>query len=441
MWYSVKTFLLKFVPPSWLSTYHLSLAVLSALLYRDPSRGMIVIGVTGTKGKSTISNMLWEFLTDAGHTVGMTGTVNYRIGDEYFLNEDKMTMPGRFKLQSLMRRMKDNGCDIAIIETTSEGIKQWRHLGIDYDVCVFTNLSPEHIEAHGSFEYYKQAKMELFRHLGDLAVKEIDGKNVPRASVINMDSDYAMDFKNIGNYKKITLGKGEDNDLRMSDVNETVGGTEFKVNGQSVFIPHLGEWNAYNCLTAMAAAMAVGAELPQLIAKAPKLEPAPGRMEFIKEGQPFAVIVDYAYEPLSLGLLYTFCRKLVGEGNKLITLISSTGGGRDVARRPKNGEVAGKMCDFVIVTDEDPYDDDPMEIIDQVAEGVKQAGKTEGVDFWRELDRRHAVEKAFKLAKPGDLVILTAKGAEQKMVVAGGKKIDWDDREVAREELKSLLGK
>lgn len=435
---TIKETIKRILPDTVISYYHMVLSLLSAVIFGDPSRKLIVIGVTGTKGKSSLGNMLWQLLTDAGYTVGLTGTVNYRIGAENILSADKMTMPGRTKLQSLMRRMVTNGCTVAIIETTSEGIKQWRHLGIKYDIGVFTNLSEEHIEAHGSFEAYKQAKLTLFRHIELQDPKMLGDAEVKKGSVINMDDPHGKEFLEEGTYEKVRVGSREEDDLRISDIEELISGTNFKLNGNDVTIPLLGAWNASNCALAFGVGTLFGLDIPAMAESARRFEQFPGRMEFINEGQPFYVIVDYAHEPKSLGLLYEFCQKLVEENKRVITLISSTGGGRDVARRAKNGRVAGEMCDYVIVTNEDPYDDDPQEIIDDVAEGVKEAGKVEGQNFWRILVREEAIRKAFELAQPGDVVLLTAKGAEQTMVLANGKTIEWDDRKEARNLLKSM---
>ncbi|MBI2410492.1 MAG: UDP-N-acetylmuramyl-tripeptide synthetase [Candidatus Kerfeldbacteria bacterium] len=437
----MKAVLKKIIPASWLSTYHRLLAMCADVRYGHPSRRMVVIGVTGTKGKSTTSNILWKLLTDAGHTVGLTGTLNYRVGSYEELSTYKMTMLGRFKLQAWLKRMADAGCDIAIVETTSEGIKQWRHIGIAYDIAVFTNLTPEHLEAHGGFSEYKAAKLELFRRLAQLPVKNIAGKPVEKAGIFNMDSEYAQEFAAIGDYRKIRIGDAAGNDLVIGHIQEELNHTVFDLNGHTVTIPLLGRWNVSNAIVAAGAALAVGVPLEQIISSLPSIPQVPGRMEFIDAGQPFTVIVDYAHEPRSLELLYAFWRKRLSAasgGKKLITLISSTGGGRDVARRQKNGAVAAKYCDVVIVTDEDPYDEDPRTIMNAVAEGTRAGGKMLGENMWEIVDRREAIQKACALAGPGDVVIIPCKGAEQKMCVSGGRKIDWDDRQVLREIIHSL---
>lgn len=432
--YRLKELIKRLLPKSWLLLYHRVLSHVAAVVYRNPSRKMLVIGVTGTKGKSTTCNMIWKILTDAGHTVGLTGTANFRIGEKNMVSPYKMTMPGRFVLQRTLRQMLDAGCDVVIVETTSEGVVQSRHLGIHYDVCVFTNLTPEHIESHGGFENYKNAKLELFRHLNRLPTKSLKGRRVEKVSVVNMDSEQGKDFLAIGNFRKVTFGSTPENTVVIGNVVEQVNGTDFTLNGAVAHIPLLGAWNATNAGIAAATGLACTVSLRQSIAALATVEPVPGRMEFIDAGQPYGVIVDYAYEPVSLRLLFTFARTLAA-GHNVITLISSTGGGRDVARRAPNGTVAGELCDFVIVTDEDPYDEHPQTIIDQVAEGVCAAGKIEGEHFWRVLNRRDAIRKAVALAKPGDVVLLTAKGAEQKMCVANGRKIPWDDRKYVREAI------
>ncbi len=437
MLHRLKEFIRRLLPSVVMDFYYRFVARFAAFWYRNPSRKLIVIGVTGTKGKSTTTNILWKILTDAGFTVGLTGTINIRIGQKNVLSTNKMTMVGRFQMQALLRRMVDADCDIAIVETTSEGIKQYRHTGIHYDICAFTNLSPEHLESHGGFTQYKDAKLELFRHLSALPVKVINGKKISKASVINTDSEHGEDFLKIGDHLKVRVGTTEKNDMYLTSLKEEINGTAFHINSVLVRIPLLGGWNAFNTAIAMGIGSALGVNLDFMVEAVKDLEPVPGRMEFVDVGQQYAVIVDYAYEPVSLRLLFEFVRNLIEEDKKIITLISSTGGGRDIRRRGPNGKIAAELCDYVIATDEDPYDDDPQDIIDQVFEGVLKGGKVEGKNCWNILRREEAIKKACELAGPGDVVLLTAKGAEQKMCVAGGKKIDWDDRKVVREVIEA----
>lgn len=433
--------LIKSILPHWLlDYYHRTFARLAAWRYKHPSSKLVVIGVTGTKGKSTTANLIWYLLTAAGYTVGMATTANFRIGEKEWLNDTKMTMVGRSQLQKLLADMVATGCQYAIVETSSEGIKQWRHLGIQYDVCVWTNLFPEHIDAHGSFEHYKQAKLELFRHLSQLPTKQLNNRMIQKVAILNADSEYLPEFFAAAAVpvKVLWTRQGSANaNLPLTDIVATKDGLQFVVEGHTMTSKLLGEWNLDSIASAIGVALSQGVDFPTMQRALAPVALIPGRMEQITGAQPFTVIVDYAYEPVSLGLLYGFWRKQLPH-SKLITLISSTGGGRDTGRRLTNGKAAGELCDYVIVTDEDPYDDDPMVIMQQVAEGVVAGGKVLNQTAWIIPDRRQAIAAAFSMAKPGDVVFLTCKGADQKICRAKGKKEPWDDRVVARAELKKL---
>jgi UDP-N-acetylmuramoyl-L-alanyl-D-glutamate--2,6-diaminopimelate ligase len=437
----LKIFFKRLLPAAWVSQYHKQLARLAAWRHHYPAEQLIVIGVTGTKGKSTTSNLLWHLLTAAGYTVGMATTANFRIGETHWLNASKMTMLGRTQLQDLLAQMVQAHCQYAIVETSSEGIKQWRHLGIHYDVVVWTNLFPEHLDAHGGFENYKAAKLSLFDHLVQSPTKVVNGQRIPKAAVLNGDSEYYPEFaENAVTPVKIVWSQcGNSNaHVQITDLAERTDGLDFQLAGYQFSSQLLGAWSIENIASAIGVGLTQGLSYPQLAEGLKTFAGAPGRMELITAGQNFTVVVDYAYEPVSLELLYSFWRKL-RPNNKLITLISSTGGGRDLSRRFANGKVAGRLCDYVIVTDEDPYDDDPQLIIDQVAEGVTAAGKQLDLNVWKLPDRRVAMATAFRLAQLGDVVFLTCKGVDQKICRAKGKKEPWDDRTVAREELIKIV--
>lgn len=436
----IKAMTKRVLPAAVLSVYHKRLAQLAAWRHHYPSKQLIVIGVTGTKGKSTTANLIWHILTSAGYTVGMATTANFRIGEKHWLNASKMTMLGRTQLQALLAQMVQAHCQYAIVETSSEGIKQWRHLGIHYDVIVWTNLFPEHLDAHGGFENYKAAKLSLFDHLVQSSTKIINGQSIPKAVVLNGDSEYFAEFAEHAVVPVKIVWSSTNNPhahVQISNVVERPDGLDFQLADYNFRSPLLGSWSIENIASAIGVGLTQGLSYPALAQAVATFSGAPGRMERVEAGQLFTVIVDYAYEPVSLGLLYAFWRRLK-PNNKLITLISSTGGGRDVARRFGNGKVAGELCDYVIVTDEDPYDDDPQTIINQVSEGVAAVDKQESINFWKITDRRQAIAAAFRLAQAGDVVFLTCKGADQKICRAKGKKEPWDDRAVAREELNKL---
>ncbi len=449
---------------------------------------MIVIGVTGTNGKSTTVNLIAKALESVGYKVGATSTVNFKVADKEWLNDKKMTMLGRFQLQKLLKQMVTAGCKYAVIEVSSEGIKQFRHSAINFDYVVFTNLTPEHLESHGGFENYKKAKGELFAGLIMKNKKTFNGRIIQKISVINLDdanADYFLQFeadKKIG-FSAVNQGgladfRAKKTDLFIAAKNVQVAreGTEFEVEGRGslgagklgvpfdaapasaealagrqggtnkiVHLKLIGAFNVENALPAIAIAEQEGVEFEKIKQGLENVAVVPGRMEFIDEGQDFDILVDYAPEPASMGKLYETVSILSETSKtsetsekkgKVIHVLGSCGGGRDKARRPILGKMAGEKADVVIVTNEDPYDDDPMEIIDQVAEGAIQAGKKLNKDLFKILDRRVAIAKALSFATIGDLVLITGKGAEQAMAVAGGKHVKWDDREVVKELLK-----
>ena len=438
----VKALMRKFIPRPVLGIYHFILAHLAALVYGFPSRKMIVMGVTGTKGKSTTSYLIAKIMEGAGFRVGLTSTAIFKISGKEWLNATKMTMPGRFALQKMLCDMVRAGCTYAIVETSSEGISQYRHKGIDYDVAVFTNLTPEHIESHGGFPNYKKAKGKLFASLAGSARKKIgNGKKI---IVSNADDEHADYFLSFWADEKIGFGTKElqatsyklQAYVRAKAIELGSGGSRFTINDVKVESKLIGRANVMNALCAMTVAVTQGVALEQSKRVLEKVESIPGRMEFIREGQPFTVIVDYAHEPESTRELYESV-KMIPHG-RIIHVFGSTGGGRDISRRFTLGELAGSNADIVIVTNDDPYDDDPREIAEMVASGARKAGKSEGKNLFIILDRRDAIRRAASLAEGNDLVLVTGKGCEQVMVL-GKEKIPWDDRAVAREEIKKIL--
>ena len=407
---SIQGKLRKIIPSFLLSWYHFGLAFLSALIYSFSSKKLKVIGVTGTKGKSTVVELAGVILENAGYKVASVSSIKFKIDKKEWPNKLKMTMPGRFKLQGFLRKAVKAGCQYAILEVTSEGILQHRQKFIDFDIALFTNLSPEHIERHGSFEKYRQAKGKLFQ-----ATKNIH--------VINIDDENAEYFLQFPAKKKYTYG------LNKGDINNK----DLQLNLQLI-----GNFNIYNALAAICAGMSQGVNLETSKKALEKVREIPGRMETVIE-KPFKVIVDYAHTPDSLEKVYQTLKtnnyKL--KTARMICVLGACGGGRDKWKRPKLGEIAAKYCDKIILTDEDPYDENPMEIIKQVAEGAENIGINQPHQHksavYKILDRREAMRKSLELARPGDAVIITGKGCEPWMCLANGKKIPWDDKKIVRE--------
>ena len=393
---TVKNFIKKFTPQFLLRIYHFELALLGALVYGFPgyNKNIKIIGVTGTSGKSTTTDLICRVLETAGYRVASFSTVRFKIADKEWNNDLKMTMPGRMKVQKFLRQAVNAGCQFAVLEVSSEGIRQFRHKFINFDLAVFTNLTPEHIESHGGFENYRNEKLKLFKAAKNIHIINADDKNL----------EYFLDPSTGGPAKqkiKFSLQDNQKYNLKLQLV---------------------GEFNLMNALAAMAVGRAYGVS-QEICKKA--LESAtgiPGRME--KVSQSPEVIVDYAHTPEQLEAVY---KSLAGK--KLVCVLGSCGGGRDKWKRPVLGEIANKYCDRIFITNEDPYDENPEDIINQVAE---KAGSTAE----KILDRKEAIKKAIELADNNSVVVITGKGSEPWMCVANGKKIPWSDKEIVKETLK-----
>ncbi|MBU4375481.1 hypothetical protein KKH38_03200 [Patescibacteria group bacterium] len=491
--------------------YHFLLSWFSAVWHKRPGEKLIVIGVTGTTGKTTIVYLIAEVLKSAGYKVGYTSTAMFSDGEKEWLNDKKMTMAGRFFTQKMLRDMVRNKCQYAIIETTSEGIVQYRHKFINYDILVFTGLYPEHIDSHGGFENYKQAKGKLFAHLKNCktkyvneekyactavsGIKKLDLNRVKKVIIANGDDEHVGYFLGFSAEDRMKYevrsmkfppeaacpsfggdqplaeeirSKNSEDDVAIkkliaSDIDLSGNGASFVADNTKINLQLLGEFNVSNAMAAVCLGLSQGLDIRQIKSGLEKVKGVPGRFERITSPQPphqvrgrlspskgegekkinFTVIVDYAFEPNAVGKLYEVLKLISNnqaeeEQGRIIHVLGSAGGGRDINRRPKLGKIAGEKADYIIITNEDPYNDDPQIIIDQVAAGAEKAGKELGKNLFKILDRRQAIKKAFSLAREKDIVLITGKGSEQAICAEDGKKIPWDDRQVAREELERV---
>jgi len=430
----MKELVQKFIPSFLINGYHWLLALLGAFLYQFPSKKIKVIGVTGTNGKSTVVNLTTKILEKAGYKVAALSSIKFKIGEKEWPNTLRMTMPGRFQLQKFLQQAINSHCHFAILEVTSEGIKQYRHKFIDFSVGVLTNLTPEHIEAHGSFGKYRQAKGKLFQAIKEIHIINLDDENTEYFLQFPAEKKYGYVISEyeIGSTKK---QKTSDFRLQTSNFIEATNtktfseGIEFVIRNTLFHLSLLGSFNIYNSLAAICVGLSQGINLETSKLALEKIKGIPGRMEQVIS-EPFKVIVDYAFTPNALEKVYQTIKRNF-DPKKMICVLGSCGGGRDKWKRPILGKLAAKYCDEVIVTNEDPYDENPMEIINQVIKATGSKGK-------KIVDRREAIRKALNLALPEDVVIITGKGSEPCICVAGGERIPWDEMEVVREEFKKL---
>ena len=402
--------------------YHLFLSMIAATWYGFPSKKLMVIGITGTNGKSTVVHLITEILESTGYKVASISSIKFKINKKEWPNMLKMTIPGRFKLQKFLRQAVKSGCKYAILEVTSEGIKQYRHRFIDFNGVVFTNLTKEHIEAHKGFENYKKAKGKLFKALGK-------SKKKNKFSVINIDDKYADYFTNLFKGKKYTYG--------IDNKKAQIRPDNIKLKTQL-----LGKFNIYNSLAAVCVGLSQNIELDKILAVLKNIKGIPGRMELVIK-EPFKVFVDYAHTPDSLTKVYQTLQdsKFKIQDSNLICVFGSCGGGRDKWKRPELGKIASQYCNKIILTNEDPYNENPLSILENIEKGFSSIFNFQFSisNYEKILDRRKAINKALSWAKKDDIVIITGKGCEPWICVAEGKKIPWDDRGVVREEFKKII--
>ena len=411
----MKNFLKKIIPDFLLNWYHFAWAFLGAIIYGFPSRKLKVIGVTGTNGKSTVVFLISRILEKAGYQVAALSSIQFKIKDRVWPNDLKMTMPGRITIQKFLKQANKAGCQYVVLEVTSEGIKQHRHQFINFQTAVFTNLTKEHIKSHGNFENYKKAKGKLFKAL------KSNGK-----MIINSDdpnADYFLGFK-AKEKMKYGLKSAEDIEFSRNGISFKFKETQFNLN-------LIGKFNIYNALAAILVGLSEKIPLNKIKLALENIKGIPGRMEFVVK-EPFTVIVDYAHTPDALEKVYQTIRESFS--GKIIGVLGAAGGGRDKWKRLKFGKIAEKYLDKIIITNEDPYNEDPSQILSEIKSGISNF-KFQISNFHEILDRREAIRKAINLAKQDDVIIITGKGCEPWMCVANNKKVPWDDREVVREEL------
>ena len=418
----------KIIPQKIKNIYHLFQAVLANFYFGFPSKKIKVIGITGTNGKTTTTQLVIKILEEGGFKVAMASTINFKLDQEEWVNQTKFTTLSPWKVQEFIKKAADKRCDYLVLETSSHSLDQYRVWGVDYDTAVITNVTREHLDYHKTMEIYRKAKLKLFQKAGKL--------------VVNLDMEKPEEFYNFSD-KEIIFGytlkdkKTENKKIKIIQAEEIrtfSQYSQFKVNETEYELNLPGRFNIENALAAICVGLAELIKEEKIKSAIEKIKNIPGRMEYIENDKDLNIIVDYAVTPDSLEKLYALIKEVNVKNNKVIAVFGSCGE-RDRGKRPIMGEIVSKNTDYVIVTNEDPYNEDPAQIINEVASGV--INKSEGENFYKIFDRREAIKKALNVAKEGDFVVITGKGAEETMAV-GEKRIPWKDKNVICEELKEL---
>jgi UDP-N-acetylmuramoyl-L-alanyl-D-glutamate--2,6-diaminopimelate ligase len=416
-----------------------ALASAAAWWYGDPSRELLTVGVTGTNGKTTTSFLTQAALAATGLPTGLVGTIGIRIGGELRRNEEPNTTPGALDLQRLLREMREAGERAVVIETSSHGLAQERVGSVAYDGAIFTNLSHEHLDFHGTVEAYRGAKLSLFERLPATAK---DGR--PGLGVVNVDDPEAERFiaatRNAG-ARAIGYGTGAAAEVRLVSLDADASSCRFTadVGGRelAVTLRMGGRFNARNALAAIALGAGWDLDLDRVAAGLATVRGVPGRMEPIDHGQPFHVIVDFAHTPGSIDAVSSELRALAEPHGGAVISVFGSSGERDVGKRPLMGAAAARSSRLVIVTEDDPRSEDPAVIAEEVARGAESAGARRGESVLVVGDRREAIAEAFRRARANDVVLLAGKGHEVSMMRAGGPE-PWNDRDVAEAVLAEM---
>lgn len=432
-----------------------ALAHLHAAWFGHPSHSMTVVGVTGTDGKTTTSSLIYSILKAPGVRAGMITTVNAVIGGETYDTGLHTTTPDAADAQRYLAQMRDAGTEIAVLETTSHGLAQHRVTGVEFDVAVITNITHEHLDFHGSYEAYRDAKAMLFRSLLGNGRGE---KRQVKTAVLNADDSSYAYLAPIPAERYVVYTAGADvvalpasapvTELRAYGVRQEPAGMSFSVDviegGAAVAQLRLatrlvGGFNVSNVLAAIGAALALGMSAEAIQAGIAAVAGIPGRMERIDRGQDFTAIVDFAHTPNALDKALTTARELAAPGGRVIAVFGSAGL-RDREKRRMMGEVAAEKADYTVITAEDPRTESLDAILAETADAMLRRGKVEGRDFVRVPDRQEAILHAAQRARAGDVALICGKGHEQSMCF-GAVEHPWRDQDALRWALDRVLGK
>ncbi|MBE0447694.1 MAG: UDP-N-acetylmuramoyl-L-alanyl-D-glutamate--2,6-diaminopimelate ligase [Actinobacteria bacterium] len=401
-----------------------AMARAASAYFDHPTSKLKLVGITGTNGKTTTSFMVDGVLRAAGYKTGLIGTIEYRIGDARIPVD--LTTPESLNIQSLFADMVDNGVEAAIIEVSSHAIDLSRIEACDFDALVFTNLSQDHLDYHGTIDEYFRVKRSIFEITSDRGLIHI----------INADDGYGRLLIKQGKKNQLRYSTKDKVEVYATDIELRQDGSKLRLHAPAGSINLIlrlpGLYNVYNALAATSVAIALGMDIDEIKIGLEGVGSVPGRFERIDCGQNFMVIVDYAHTPDSLEKVLRAARQLTKGG--LITVFGC-GGDRDRAKRPIMGKIGAELSDFAIITSDNPRSEEPLVIIEEIVAGAREVRST---NYCVEEDRKIAVKMAVGYAQPGDIIIIAGKGHERGQEIAG-EKIPFDDREVVRSLLEEMM--
>ncbi|NCU32166.1 MAG: UDP-N-acetylmuramoyl-L-alanyl-D-glutamate--2,6-diaminopimelate ligase [Candidatus Moranbacteria bacterium] len=422
----------KLIPQKIKNIYHLLQAVLANIRFGFPSRKLKVIGVTGTDGKTTTTQMITKILEEAGKKVALASTINFKIGQKEWTNLSHFTTLSAFAVQKFIKQAVEKDCEYLVLETSSHSLDQYRVWGIDYKTAVITNITREHLDYHKTMESYRQAKRKLFNN-AEVAVVNLDMENPEKFLECNAKKILGYSLKK--NQNKFQNLDTKPETIVAENIDLEIDKSMFAVGNQKFTLNIPGDFNIENALAAISVGVSENIDLEICSRGISKISNIPGRMEYISNERGLNILVDFALTPDALKKLYSLLAKIKKPEAKIIAVFGACGE-RDRGKRPIIGEIVSQYADLVIVTNDEPYHEDPMQIIQEIVGGIKN--KKEGENFFIIPDRREAIKKALHLSVSGDVLAITGMGAEESMIV-GDKKIPWNDKKVILEELRTVI--
>ena len=411
----------RLIPQAIKNIYHTGTALLAAVCFGFPARKLRVIGVTGTDGKTTTVQCIAAILREAGKKIAVASTINFRIGDRERVNASKFTTLSGWRVQKFLHEAVMAHCEFAVLEVSSHALDQGRVAGIPFEIAVITNVTREHLDYHETMEEYRRAKRRLFERA--------------RVGIVNLDMERPEEFLGVATKTVSYSCLDVSADVLAEKKATRLDGADFSVGETAFHLSLPGVFNIENALAAIAVAFSLTISLETASRALANIRGVPGRMERVPNDHGITIFIDYAVTPNALEQLYTLVTKMKPSERSKIIAVFGACGDRDRGKRPLMGEIVSSYADTIILTNEDPYTEDPDRILREIKKGI--TNKIPHENLFTIMDRRKAIRKALRLTAPGDIVLVTGKGAEEVMAI-GAERIPWNDRRVIAEELKAM---